>query len=81
MRRTIIAITGLALLSGAAAAQTAPEPPGRTPSSVAPQGGVIQPPPHIDPGIQTKLPNPNPDGMAVIPPLGSPSNNPAVQPK
>jgi len=42
--------------------------------------GVIQPP-NVDPGISVKPPADAPQSMPVIPPPGSPGNNPNVVPK
>jgi hypothetical protein len=43
--------------------------------------GVIQPPAGVDPQIQAQAPNPEPGSTAVIPPPGTPGNQPNVQPK
>jgi hypothetical protein len=59
-------------------------PPAKLPGSVPQSGtasGVIRPPGGVDPGIQTKVPAPNPNSMPVIPPPGAPGGNPNVQPK
>lgn len=46
---------------------------------LAQSGGVICPPPHVDPGM--KAPTPPGGPMPVIPPPGTPGGNPNVQPK
>jgi hypothetical protein len=59
-------------------------PPARMTGSVPQTGttnGVIHPPGGVDPGIQTSVPAPAPNGMPVIPPSGAPGGNPSVQPK
>jgi hypothetical protein len=54
--------------------------PGQTLSDkLAQSGGVICPPPGVDPGI--KAPTPQGGTMQVIPPPGSPGGDPNVQPK
>ena len=40
------------------------------PAGTMPQGGVINPPAGVDPGIRKPVPDPNPDAMTVIPPHG-----------
>ena len=46
---------------------------------LAQSGGVICPPANIDPGIAAPTPHGGP--MPVIPPPGTPQNQPEVQPK
>lgn len=46
---------------------------------LAQSGGVICPPPHVDPDM--KVPTPPGGPMPVIPPPGTPGGNPNVQPK
>jgi opacity protein-like surface antigen len=56
------------------------KPDGRNLSDkLAQSGGVICPPPYIDPAI--KAPTPPGGSMPVIPPPGSPGGNPNIQPK
>jgi hypothetical protein len=43
--------------------------------------GVIAPPKHVDPDIQKPAPDVGPQSTPVIPPPGTPGNNPNVQPK
>lgn len=44
-------------------------------------GGVIKPPPTLDPEIRVPAKEPNAGTMPVIPPPGSPGGNQAIQPK
>jgi hypothetical protein len=44
-------------------------------------GGVIQPPATVDPGITKPPPNLNQNSTPVIPPPGTPENQPHVKPK
>lgn len=44
-------------------------------------GGVIQPPAAVDPGMRQTPPNPGPNSMPVVPPVGTPENNPQIKPK
>jgi hypothetical protein len=43
--------------------------------------GVITPPKHVDPEMQKPAPDVGPQSTPVIPPPGTPNNNPGVQPK
>lgn len=43
--------------------------------------GVIEPPAGIDPGIETRAPQPNTPTMPVIPPPGTPGGDQSIQPK
>jgi hypothetical protein len=79
--------------SGSQSESPAPATPG-TPKSPLPStgssnpsdnlsrsGGVIQPPAVTDPGMARPAPNPGAQSTPVIPPPGSPGNNPDVVPK
>jgi hypothetical protein len=43
--------------------------------------GVITPPEHVDPEMRKPTPELGPQSTPVIPPPGTPENNPQVQPK
>jgi hypothetical protein len=43
--------------------------------------GVITPPANIDSGIQKPTPTTGPQSMPVVPPPGTPQNQPNIQPK
>jgi hypothetical protein len=44
-------------------------------------GGVIHPPANVDPEMRQPAPNTGPNSMPVVPPPGTPENNPQVKPK
>jgi hypothetical protein len=46
-----------------------------------PRGGVVRPPPGVDPGIQAPVPAPDPGTTRVIPPPGTPGGDPRVHPR
>jgi hypothetical protein len=45
------------------------------------RGGVMRPPPGVDPGMQAPVPVPNPGTTRVIPPPGAPGGDPRVLPR
>ena len=45
------------------------------------RGGVVRPPPGVDPGVQAPVPVPDPGTTRVIPPPGTRGGDPRVQPR
>lgn len=60
--------------------ETQPAPPSLT-EELSRTDGVLRPPTGIDPGIQKPAPVPYPNTTPVIPPPGTPGNNPSLDPK
>jgi len=76
-----VAIIGLAATMPAARAQISPNETGPSDRfTAAPDSGVIKPPPGEDPGLR-KPPPANGGTIKVIPPPGTPGNQPDVVPK
>jgi len=60
---------------------SSPERSGSMSEDLSRSGGVIQPPPTVDPGMRQAPPSPGPQSMPVIPPPGTPGGDPTVKPK
>ena len=65
--------------------QTVPEANGSSTQPLSEKlgrsGGVILPPPGVDPGLAQTPPPVGPQSTPVIPPLGSPSDQSGIKPK
>jgi hypothetical protein len=59
---------------------TAPPASGTTSSDLGRSGGVITPPPSVDPQMKRTPPSAG-DKMPVIPPPGTPGGDPSIKPK
>jgi hypothetical protein len=59
---------------------TAPPLSGTASSDLARSGGVITPPPDVDPQMK-RAPSHSADPMPIIPPPGTPGGDPSVKPK
>lgn len=80
MRATMIGVATLLCVPLTAWAQSS-VPVEKPPSDT---GGVIHPPPHVDPGINAPRPaigGHSVDPMPVVPPAGTPGGKPDVVPK
>jgi len=58
----------------------APPASGTSSSDLGRSGGVVTPPPSVDPQMR-RTPPPAGDSMPVIPPPGTPGGDPSVKPK
>ena len=58
----------------------APPASGTSSSDLGRSGGVVTPPPGVDPQMK-RTPPPSGDSMPVIPPPGTPGGNPSIKPK
>ncbi len=59
---------------------TGPPASGTSSSDLGRSGGVITPPPSVDPQMK-RTPPPAGDSMPVIPPPGTPGGDPSIKPK
>jgi hypothetical protein len=58
-----------------------PEPPNSLSRQLDNSQGVITPPPYVDHDMVKPAPDLGSQSMPVIPPLGTPDNNPEVRPR